>query len=199
MKKIYFGVSLLILSGCHDADGNFSLFNSFMLIVMLVILFFIGADQRRKELSLKKDSQDKNNKDFENEFSYRLKERNVSALNCVVKPPEYGLAIFDSKDQIAVFTSNRTMHFIPKEIIVSCELTINNKTIVSTESKTPEVSRNTLDDTRSTMTNQFQTATLKITVDDVSTPFFELCFSDLEIAEKYNALIKIVLSGKENI
>ncbi|MEO7961173.1 MAG: hypothetical protein ABIR19_06495 [Ginsengibacter sp.] len=199
MRKIYFGVSLVILTGCHDAEGNFSLFNSFFLMVMLVIIFFIVADQQRKYLGQKENSLDQSNKDFANEFTFRLKEKNISALNCVLKPPDYGLAIFDNKDQIAVFTSNRGMHFIPREKIDSCELTINYKTIEPAKSTTPDVRGNTPDITGVAVTNEFQSATLNITVDDLSTPFFTLSFLDLEIAEKYHALIKDLLFKKENL
>lgn len=47
------------------------------------------------------------------------------------------------------------------------------------------------------MTNQFQNAILRITVDDLETPFFKLTFFDLEIAEKYDALIRLIIAKKE--
>ena len=111
---------------------------------------------------------------------------------------EFGLAISDDKDSIAIFTDQRIMHVFQKEKIHSCELNINNKTIVNTKSKIPVVTWNTLENTKGTMTNQFESAVLKITVDDIETPFFKLKFSDLGIAEKYDALIRLVSSNKTN-
>jgi len=109
-----------------------------------------------------------------------------------VKSSEFGLAVADSKDKIAIYTSNKVLHIIPKEKIHSCELNLNTKTIVTTKSKTPIVSWNSLENTKGTMTNQIQSASLKITVDDLDTPFFKLTFQQLEVAEKYDALIRLV-------
>lgn len=166
---------------------------------MLVIIFFIVADQQKKDHSQHEHRLDQSNKDFSNEFSFQLKERNISASNCVIRPPEYGLAIFDSKNQIAVFTSDRIMHFVPKEKIHSCELTINKETIEPAKAKTPAVPGNAPDSTGGAMMDEFQSGTLNITVDDLATPVFTLFFLDLEIAKKYNALIKGIISKTENI
>ena len=185
-----------MLHGCNTSGADFSWVRVFLEVIFVVIISLMVAERLRYEGKLKKQELDIEDRDFENEFSYQLKERNISALNCVVKPPGFGLAIFDSLDQIAVFTSDRTMYFIPKEKLQACELTISYVPVVSTKPTTPAASRDTVDSTTDTITEQSQSATLTITVDDVSTPFFKLSFSDIKLAEKYTALIKIVLSKK---
>lgn len=147
MKKILFAISLIILNGCHESDGSFSVTNSLILMGVIILLFFVGANQS-KELNIKKEAETKNKDSFEIQFYATLKEKNIIAANCVLRSPEFGLAIADDKNKIAVYTSSRILHIIPKEKIYSCELNINNKTIVTTKSKTPVVSWNTLENTK---------------------------------------------------
>ena len=199
MRKIYPGAVLFIGTGCYDRGGNTSIYDVAFFIVMLVIFSFIAADQRRQYLSGKEDYEDKRNKEFANEFTFQLKQKNIAALNCIIRPPEYGLAIFDNQEQIAVFTAARVMHFIPKEKIISCELTINYKTHESVESETPSVAVDIPHTLEEPLTSEFQEAILSITLDDVQTSLFTLPFSDLKLAEKYKALIKNLISKKENI
>ena len=193
MKKLLSIASLLILFGCNNANGEPDGSLTFYFFLFLAAFLFLGYVGSKKTEIRKKEAI-ASNETFNMQCKEILDKNNFISQNIVFMPPTSVLAISDDKQSIAYINSKKEINIIPKNQVFSCELTINNSTTVAATSKAPIASWNTIAKTQSTMTNTFQNARLKIIIDDISNPLIELIFTDLALANKIEALIKLVIN-----
>ncbi|HRN92981.1 MAG TPA: hypothetical protein PLS87_11210 [Ferruginibacter sp.] len=195
MKAYVLPVLMLALSSCRDDNGNFETGNTLLLIGSILLVLYSLVENAKKEMSEKKEKE-KAAEDFESYFVQKLNQNSFISSNIVCSGLVGALAVSDKKDCIAIMNEARIFKIIPAKNIVKSELIINNDTKLESVSKAPIVTWNTVAKTKSTMKNQFANATLKISIDDIESPLFKFTFSDPELADKYYALLNVVINNK---